>query len=304
MDVAIRVSTVIASVLCCLCGAELKFFTGECVDPPLLPKNITQVLDLTQSIKADGLTAPAAALFPYYQKKKVVKFFIVVTDEIENEKYKDTFFPSLFYKYYTEVYPAKIVFVSFLENPSEKGRMVSSLENMGIIPLQFKLDGKRPDLTKLDSLLGLLASESSLFPKQVHETAEILKKQGIEKTVYRILHPDLKINQVILETSVSSNNNNNNNSSVPKNNNTMESGKGFKIDEGKESEIMKIQDQLQQPLKEGDVVKDCVICEERPIDTALLDCGHMNFCAHCADVLKECPICRAKVVKTVRIYQH
>jgi len=59
-----------------------------------------------------------------------------------------TFFPSLFEKYYKEVYPAKIVFVSFLENPSITGRMVSALEQIGIVPLQFKLDAKRPDLTK------------------------------------------------------------------------------------------------------------------------------------------------------------
>lgn len=35
--------------------------------------------------------------------------------EIENEKSKGEYFAQLFYKYYTEVYPAKIVFVSFLE---------------------------------------------------------------------------------------------------------------------------------------------------------------------------------------------
>jgi len=113
----------------------------------------------------------------------VVKFFIVVTDEIENEKYKNYFFPELFFKYYNEVYPAKIVFVSFLENPSEKGRMVTSLENMGIVPLQFKLDGKRPDLTKLDSLLGLLASENSLFPKQAEEMAQMMKENGLSGVI-------------------------------------------------------------------------------------------------------------------------
>jgi len=179
MDVAIRVATVISSVLTALCGAELKFFTGESVDPPIIPKNVPQVLDVATGVKADGLTAPAAALWPYYAAKKIVKFFIIVTDEIENEKYKNFFFPELFLKYYKEIYPSKIVFVSFLENPSEKGRMVTALENMGIVPLQFKLDGKRPDLTKLDSLLGLLASESTFFPKQVQELKATVKEKGI-----------------------------------------------------------------------------------------------------------------------------
>lgn len=45
--------------------------------------------------------------------------------------------------------------------------MVNSLRNMGIDVLQFRLDANRPDLTKLDTLLGLLSSESSYFPKQV-----------------------------------------------------------------------------------------------------------------------------------------
>lgn len=90
----------IASVLTVLCGAELKFFTGESVDPPVVPRNIPQVLEVASGVKADGLTAPAAALYPYYIHKKIVKFFIVVTDEVENEKYKDYYFPTLFQKYH------------------------------------------------------------------------------------------------------------------------------------------------------------------------------------------------------------
>lgn len=136
----------------------------------VFPFIVTTDCYLKLGTKADGLTAAAAGLWPYYEAKKVVKFFIVVTDEIDNEKYKGLkfqrnfienpfsghYFPTLFQKYCKEVFPAKIVFVSFLDNPSEKGRMVKALESMGIIPLQFRLDGKRPDLTKLDSLLGNL----------------------------------------------------------------------------------------------------------------------------------------------------
>lgn len=58
------------------------------------------------------------------------------------------YFPTLFQKYYQEVFPAKIVFVSFLDNPSSKGRMVTALEQMGIEVILFRLDGRRPDLTK------------------------------------------------------------------------------------------------------------------------------------------------------------
>jgi hypothetical protein len=285
MDVAIRVSTVIASVLTALCGAELKFFTGESVDPPVVPRNIPQVLQVASGMKADGLTAPAAALYPYYTAKKIVKFFIVVTDEVENEKYKDTYFPNLFQKYYKEVYPAKIVFVSFLENPSEKGRMVTALESMGITPLQFKLDGKRPDLTKLDSLLGLLASESSFFPKQVEEHAEVFKDKGMKGVLHKLSLPKAR-------------------SAVSSTSSTMDienKGKDELKEDKKKEELKDAKEKYN--LKDSDT-KFCVICEEKSVSTALLECGHLSFCDGCAEPLKECPICRQVVVRKVRIYQN
>jgi hypothetical protein len=39
--------------------------------------------------------------------------------------------------------------------------MVSKLQEFS--PLQFKFDTRRPDLTKLDALLGLLSSETKHF---------------------------------------------------------------------------------------------------------------------------------------------
>jgi hypothetical protein len=54
--------------------------------------------------------------------------------------------------------------------------MVKSLENLGIVPLQFRLDSHRPDLTKVDTLLGLLASECSFFPVQVDAVAQALRR--------------------------------------------------------------------------------------------------------------------------------
>jgi len=112
-----------------------------------------------------------------------------VTDEIENGKFRNYFFPELFLKYYQEVYPAKLVFVSFLENPNVKGRMVKALENMGIQVLQFRLDGKRPDLTKMDTLLGLLSSESSYFPEEVVELSLVHTKGGISALIHRLENP-------------------------------------------------------------------------------------------------------------------
>ncbi len=62
--------------------------------------------------------------------------------------------------------------VSFLEDPNVKGRMVRALESLGIVPLQFRLDARRPDLTKLDSLLGLLSAESNFFAIQASALAQ------------------------------------------------------------------------------------------------------------------------------------
>ena len=105
-----------------------QFFHSECFEPAVAPRTIAQVLQVRSLLhlfcyspsfsisfsfivikcdkqvatetKAAGLTAPACALLKYYKEKKVVKFFIVVTDEIENEKYQGQYFPSLFLKYH------------------------------------------------------------------------------------------------------------------------------------------------------------------------------------------------------------
>lgn len=54
------------------------------------------------------------------------------------------------------MYPAKLVFVSFLA-ANEQGQMATALERMGFGPVKFSFDKDRPDLTKLDALLGTLA---------------------------------------------------------------------------------------------------------------------------------------------------
>jgi len=179
MDIAIRTATIIGSLLAALTKADLLFFNVKSFAPKDTPRTIEDVIDCAITTPADGLTAPACALWDYYTNKKAIKFFIVVTDEIENEKSRGEYFAQLFYKYYTTVYPAKIVFVSFLENPQEKGRMVRSLENLGIVPLQFRLDSQRPDLTKVDSLLGLLASECSFFPVQADAVAKAMHMRNL-----------------------------------------------------------------------------------------------------------------------------
>ena len=45
----------------------------------------------------------------------------------------------------------------------------------------------------------------------------------------------------------------------------------------------------------------CAICMERPLDTALLQCGH-RVCGVCAVRLSLCHVCRAPVTARVRVY--
>ena len=166
MDVAIRVSAIMASVLAVLTHAELRFFNSASFSPSSVPQSAAQVLELAGTMRTDGPTAPAAALWEYFSQRRPVKTFIVVTDERENTKYEGTYFPMLFRRYIDEVYPARLVLVSFLEI-NTKGQMATALEALGIRPLQFTLDGQRPDLTRLDGLMGLIAGTTDTLGQEV-----------------------------------------------------------------------------------------------------------------------------------------
>ena len=89
-------------------------------------------------------------------------------------------FDALYKKYHDEVHPARLVFVSFLRHQHSKGHMVSKLQAKGFNPMQFKLDGSRPDLTKLDTLFGLLSSDTSTFEEQLKEMETEMNTTGMQ----------------------------------------------------------------------------------------------------------------------------
>jgi hypothetical protein len=172
MDVAVRTATVIGAVISLLADeARLKFFHVSLFEPPIQPTTIREVVHVAEQVKADNMTAPGCLIEPYLREKKVVKCFVIVTDEVENVKHGANYFPELFARYHREVYPAEVVFVSFLENVNRKGRMVTALESMGFSPIQFRLDGRRPDLTKLDSLLGVISLRSNAMYADIERVA-------------------------------------------------------------------------------------------------------------------------------------
>ncbi len=102
-------------------------------------------------------------------------------------------FSELYDKYYKEVYPAKLVFVSFLRSQHATGCMVPQLQNLGYKPIQFKLEGSRPDLTKLDKLFGLLTTDTKDFEEQLKEMQDLIQGQGIAEVFEKMEVKDVDL---------------------------------------------------------------------------------------------------------------
>lgn len=183
MDVAVKTSSIITSILVKICNAKMHLFRNK--DEPILnpPTNVKEVLATMEKFKAHSCTAPAASLYPYYNRKEVIKTFILVTDEVENADYngqtshKKGLFADIFQKYRNEVYPAKLVFVSFLDS-NKDGQMVRELKQT--IPgiekdiIQFIMSNKNPDLRKLDELLNTLSLDTQYYEEKCLKIANKL----------------------------------------------------------------------------------------------------------------------------------
>jgi hypothetical protein len=188
MDVAIRTATIISSLLTAICSAKLTFFNHANFSVELNPKNVADVLQVAHTTKASGSTSPAASLVPYFDNKEVIKTFIIVTDEEENTdaKTKDgrswRFLP-LFQAYKKEVYPATLIFVSFLRTQHSEGQMYREMVRESVADVkQFKFNSQRPDLTKLDSILGEICSKSSVsFEGYVERVESEIKANGLDQ---------------------------------------------------------------------------------------------------------------------------
>mmetsp|Transcript_68054 Transcript_68054/g.141903 ORF Transcript_68054/g.141903 Transcript_68054/m.141903 type:complete len:641 (-) Transcript_68054:126-2048(-) len=195
MQMAIDASAIIACSVCSAFQADLSFFNTRAFKPPVMPRNAEQTCQVAGRVKATGATSIAACLMPYYERKEEVDLFVVVTDEEENTPAKGTMgmisFAPLFELYIREVYPhAKLFFVSFLAQ-TDPGAMISILESipgMQERTRQFKFDPRRPDLTKLATLLGLIAVELSddflhdEDSEQLYEAAAAKNKEVTRET--------------------------------------------------------------------------------------------------------------------------
>jgi len=285
MDVAIRCSTIIGSVLASLTNATLRFFNDRVIELDKTPRTTREVMDAVKNIRADGLTAPACSLWQLYRERAQAKFIIMVTDEVENVKSEDLYWPTLYERYVREVSPeCTAVFISFLGGSAEKGRMVRALESMGINRIiQFRLEGSRPDLTKLDTILGLLAAECKQFPQQVQALVDAYGLGGLSGILERLKKPLLGPAEEPSATVTHSDSDLMTDDSAP-----VAAG-------GSEEAEMK-----DEP-KEINGEK-CSVCMDRKATIAMLPCGHLCCCSECAQGLQSCPICRSPVTKTQAIY--
>jgi hypothetical protein len=48
--------------------------------------------------------------------------------------------------------------------------------------------------------------------------------------------------------------------------------------------------------------KECAVCYDRAPDTALVPCGHAQFCSACSAQLNVCPLCNVPIQRTMRIF--
>ncbi len=177
MTVAVRVATIIGSVLTVLTRADLRFFNQAVLYPKAAPRDTSGVLAVTDATRAVGSTAPAAALWPSLQRRDLVRTFVVVTDEEENTQCQGLRFDAMYEKYRAECYPAQVVFVSFIGQRA-RGQMTAALDLRNVPYRQLRLDRERPDLTRLDAMLGDIAVQGDLFDERAKSLAAWFASPG------------------------------------------------------------------------------------------------------------------------------
>eukprot|EP01084_Bolivina_argentea_P003116 5818_1 len=158
MNVAIKTASILSSLMSYALCADLLFFNSEPFDPPVVPRNVRDTIEVVTKVKPKGTTSMASALYPYYINKIKVDLFILVSDEGENRRYRGYYFAELFELYRKEINSkAKLFLVSFLHQ-SINGLIMTRCQAKGISNRdlkQIRLHPISPDTSKFDGLLGI-----------------------------------------------------------------------------------------------------------------------------------------------------
>eukprot|EP00742_Colponemidia_sp_Colp-10_P002000 GILJ01002135.1.p1 GENE.GILJ01002135.1~~GILJ01002135.1.p1 ORF type:complete len:641 (-),score=94.64 GILJ01002135.1:147-2000(-) len=269
MQMAIRIASIIGSLLSVYLHADLNFFTTVNIKPPVVPRTAEDVVLVSETVKAHGATAPAASLYPYYERKEKVDLFVIVTDEEENRSFQGFRFAQLFKKYLETVHEsAKVMLVSLISN-NTVGQMRGDLEAIGITPLQFVFDKARPDLSKFDSVLGILSNEILHFAEE--ERVSNLLRQ-VQDDMAKKLAAD----------------------------SSKSSGPATVTDSLTEVAMSEMGDDMSM-VSYSEVASRCLTCTVNAKDTVLLDCKHQCLCLSCSKKTKTCPLCNAPVRDVLQV---
>jgi hypothetical protein len=177
MEVAIKTSGIITSLLCCLCNASLHLFDEVDEHYTKPPRTILDAIKFGQEVKTRGYTAPASSLLYYVKNNERLATIILITDEEENKSSSNGYrFAELYLKYLRDVcidyMMTKLVFISFTD-PNNDGLMIRELKRNligqivhGILINEdkfnelvkvFKFNVKDPDLNRMDIVLKYLS---------------------------------------------------------------------------------------------------------------------------------------------------
>ena len=160
MQSAIEAATIFASMVSVCLDGELSFFSSGLVKSPYeKPQTVDETLEVCKQIRANGCTSLAAALLPYYEKKKIVDVFVLVTDEEENTRASNMFFAEMLSLYKKNVNPSVRLIVVCVGKGYVPFR--DSLAQYDIDYRVVYIDGARADLAKFDALLGQIALYAS-----------------------------------------------------------------------------------------------------------------------------------------------
>eukprot|EP01026_Neomeris_dumetosa_P058458 TRINITY_DN5442_c0_g1_i7.p1 TRINITY_DN5442_c0_g1~~TRINITY_DN5442_c0_g1_i7.p1 ORF type:complete len:469 (-),score=67.79 TRINITY_DN5442_c0_g1_i7:549-1955(-) len=76
--------------------------------------------------------------------------------------------------------------------------------------------------------------------------------------------------------------------------------------DGEQRVRAQIDQRLEEEGAKGPLINDgmlnCSLCFERPVQVALVPCGHSNLCRKCSRKLNQCPFCRKQIVRRQRLF--